>query len=147
VVQNGDIRVNNAIAADAGVMPDKDVRIEISAAPNGGCIADHFDRGFERAEMTDELQIRFKRLVYHQQSLAWRHFYEFIDNDKGSGAPDTGIVILGMIDKYEIALLDFMDLIDAGSLAIFIANQFGAEEVCQPLNGYGRGKMHSDEFV
>jgi len=147
VIQNGDIRVNNAIAADAGVMPDKDVWIAISAASNGGRIADHFGCRFERTEMTNELQICFKRLVDHEQSLSWRHFYYLIDNDEGGGAPDTGIVIFGMIDEYEIAFLDFMDLINAGGLAIFIAHQFGAKEVCQPLNGYGRWKMHSDEFV
>jgi hypothetical protein len=97
--------------------------------------------------VTNELQVCFERLVYHEQSLVWRHFYDFVDDDERSRAPDTGIVIFGMIYKHEIALLDFMDLVDAGSVAIFIAYQFGAKEVCQPLNGYGRWKMHNGEFV
>jgi hypothetical protein len=87
-------------------MPDKDIRIEISTASDDGRIADHFGRRLERAEMTNDLQICFKRLVDHEQSLAWRHFHEFVDNDEGGGTPETGVVIFGMIYKYEIALLD-----------------------------------------
>ena len=147
VIQNGDIGVNNAIDADTGVMPDKDIWIEIGSAPDGGRIADHFGRRLERAEMPNELKVGFKRLVDDQQGLAWRHFYDFVDNDEGGGAPDTGIVIFGMIDEYEIPMFYFMDLVDAGSLAVFVADQFGAKELSQPLNGYGRWEMHSDEFV
>ena len=96
--------------------------------------------------MPNELKVCFKRLVDDQQSLTRWHFYDFVDNDEGGSAPDTGIVIFGMIDEYEIAMFYFVDLVDAGSLAAFVAYQFGAKEVCQPLNGYGRWKMHNDEF-
>jgi hypothetical protein len=42
-----------------------------------------------------------------------------------------------MIDEDEIAILYFMDLVNAGSLAILISCQLGAQEISQPLNSNG----------
>jgi hypothetical protein len=52
-----------------------------------------------------------------------------------------------MIDENEVALLYFMDLVDAGGLASFITDQLGAKELGDPLDGYGRRKTHSDDFA
>jgi hypothetical protein len=86
-------------------------------------------------------------VVYHQQSLSRRDFHHFIDDDETGVGPDTGIIIFGMIDKDKITFLYFMDLIDTGSLAVFIAYQLSPQEPGQPLNRDGRRKLHSKEFA
>src|ERR1700754_4910350 len=74
VVQNCHIGVNEAVVADGHMMTDKDSWVQISILSDLSRIADHFGSGFKRAEVSDNLQICFKRLVDNEQSLSRRHF-------------------------------------------------------------------------
>src|SRR5258707_11899607 len=125
------------------MMADKDAGIKVCPLADDGRIADHFCRRLERPEVTNYLQISLEGLFDHQHSLAWWDFHGFVNNDVRCRAAETRVVIFGMIDKNKIAFLHLVDLVYTGGLAIFITNYPGAQEFSQPLNGYGRRKLHS----
>ena len=59
---------------------------------------------------------------------------------------EVAAAVRRLIDKDQITLLDFMDLIDARRLTICIANQLGPEKPGKPSHRYGRRKLHNKEF-
>src|SRR5579872_4179181 len=147
MVKDGDVGMYDAALANGRMRPDKGAGVDIGILTDDRARTDHPGSRLKGPEMPDDLEVSIKRLVHYQQRLARRHLHHLIDNDEAGFGTGAGIIIFRMIYKYKIALPDFMDLVDAGCLAIFVADQLGAQKSGQPLHGDRRRKLHKKEFA
>ena len=100
--------------------------VDIRVFADHGGFADHPGSRLKRAEMANDRQIGFEWLFYYQQGFPGRDLHRLVNNDKSRRGLNACRIVFGVIDEYQIAFLDFMDLINAGSSATLVTNQFGA---------------------
>src|SRR5882757_1984847 len=121
MIEDGDMRMNEAVVADDHVVSDENARSYIRVFTNDGRVTDQLHSRLKRAEMTHNLQIGFKWLLHHQERLPGRQLLHRLVNDDITGRrPDTFVIKIRMVDKYKITFLYLMDLVNACRMAILI---------------------------
>ena len=146
MIEDGDVGVNDAVAADADLVAYIHIGHDHGPFAHLRGIADHFMRRREGAVVIHDLQVSLEGLVHDQQRFACRHFRALVDDDITGGRPQAGIVILGMVHKDQVAFFHFVNLIDAGGHTLGIAGQFGADQLRNGGYRYRLIKSHTFTF-
>src|SRR5690349_16883758 len=142
VVEYGNIGSDKTILSNSYLMPYINVRCYISSFADSSRIADGFIGRFERPEVTHYCLIGFKWFINYQQCFSFGTIGVLIYDDKGGFRMKTFIVILGMINKYEIARFNFMYLINAGCYSFCIASKLSTYQIGYPFYRNGSRKFH-----
>ena len=146
MVHDRHIRIDHAVLSDLHMIADEHGRIDIRSFADRCAVAYGFTGPGERAEVFGDLAIRIKRFVNDQQGFAFRESGFLVDDDITRRAVDTLVVVLGMINKYQVARFHFVNLINAGCLCVRVSQEPGTDQIGDPLQGNGRRKLHIGNF-
>src|SRR5688572_1433490 len=102
MIQNGYMRMNEAIAPDLNMMTNENARSNVSTFLNPCGLTDKFRCFHERTEMPYDLLVSLERLRVDQQCFTGRNICFFVNDDKCGSRMKTFIIILRMVYKNHI---------------------------------------------
>ena len=103
MVHNRHIGMDQAAAADTNVVTDVYLRHDHGSLANLEGVAMRFSGRPERVIVIDDSQVGFERLLDDQQGFAFGELCRLVDDDEAGSRIYTGLVVLGMIHKCQVA--------------------------------------------
>src|SRR5690348_15447544 len=105
----------------------------ISILPYYGRITNRLSRPFKGTEVIYDSLVCIKWFINYKEGFSFRETGFLIDDDKACCRINALIIILWMIDEYDITRLRFMYFINSSCLAIDITNKARSNQFSYPF--------------
>lgn len=147
VIIDRDIRVYEAVAPNANMVPYEGAWLHLCTLSYGSGITDHFISGFERAEVFNQLHVGTEGIGMDEQAFAGRTVDFLIDQNNGCCRLKALIIVLFKIYEGNITRLHLMYLVESCDHLFCSSGKLCSDELSHPFYRNRLFQLHTLKFA